>query len=175
MSITTQPRHAAHPKQGNRGARPPRRGVKLPQKASIVSAFLHASAESHAGPSLPVAQLVEQIQAGLAVGELQELQANLGLPAEQLAGLLGISRATLHRLLGGPGPLSPSVSDRMIRVARLVGQAIEVFEDEDIAKQWLNSAQIGLGGAVPLDYAQTEVGAREVENLLGRIEFGVIA
>jgi uncharacterized protein (DUF2384 family) len=26
---------------------------------------------------------------------------------------------------------------------------------------------------VPLDYAETEIGAREVEDLLGRIEYGV--
>ena len=28
-------------------------------------------------------------------------------------------------------------------------------------------------GAVPLDYAETEIGAREVDNLLGRIEYSV--
>ena len=38
---------------------------------------------------------------------------------------------------------------------------------------WLRSQQLGLGGEVPLDYAESEVGAREVEDLLGRIEFGV--
>jgi uncharacterized protein (DUF2384 family) len=37
----------------------------------------------------------------------------------------------------------------------------------------LTHKQPGLGGAVPLDFAKTEIGAREVENLLGRIEYGV--
>ena len=37
----------------------------------------------------------------------------------------------------------------------------------------VNSPQVGLGGAVPLDYAETELGAREVEDLLSRIEYGV--
>jgi len=32
---------------------------------------------------------------------------------------------------------------------------------------------VGLGGETPLEYAETEVGAREVEDLLGRIEYGV--
>ena len=40
-------------------------------------------------------------------------------------------------------------------------------------RRWLTSRQFGLGGAVPLEYAETEVGAREVEDLLGRIEHGV--
>ena len=30
-----------------------------------------------------------------------------------------------------------------------------------------------VGGAIPLDYAETEVGAREVDDLLGRIKYSV--
>ena len=54
-----------------------------------------------------------------------------------------------------------------------MGKALEVFESEEPARSWLNSPQVGLGGAVPLDYAETELGAREVEDLLSRIEYGV--
>ena len=54
-----------------------------------------------------------------------------------------------------------------------MGKAVEVMESEEHARQWLASPQVGLGGEVPLEYAETEVGAREVEDLLGRIEYGV--
>ena len=54
-----------------------------------------------------------------------------------------------------------------------MGKAVEVMESEENARKWLASPQAGLGGAVPLEYAETEVGAREVEDLLGRIEYGV--
>jgi putative toxin-antitoxin system antitoxin component (TIGR02293 family) len=54
-----------------------------------------------------------------------------------------------------------------------MGKAVEVMETEDNARRWVNSPQVGLGGAIPLDFAETEVGAREVEDLLGRIEHGV--
>jgi putative toxin-antitoxin system antitoxin component (TIGR02293 family) len=54
-----------------------------------------------------------------------------------------------------------------------MGKAVEVLESEENARQWLTSPQFGLGGEVPLEYAGTEVGAREVEDLLGRIEYGV--
>ena len=47
------------------------------------------------------------------------------------------------------------------------------MESEENARQWLSSPQFGLGGAVPLKYAETEAGAREVEDLLGRIENAV--
>ena len=115
----------------------------------------------------------EVLQVGLPVNELTVLQASLAVPADKLAPMLGISKATFHRRKGAGSKLNPAVSDRVVRFARLLGKAAKVFGDIEDAKQWLKSAQFGLGGAVPLDYAKTEVGAREVENLLGRIEYGV--
>ncbi|MBT5926451.1 MAG: DUF2384 domain-containing protein [Verrucomicrobia bacterium] len=41
------------------------------------------------------------------------------------------------------------------------------------AQKWMDSPQVGLSGKTPLHYAKTEVGAREIESLLGRIEFAV--
>ncbi|HEV2394791.1 MAG TPA: antitoxin Xre/MbcA/ParS toxin-binding domain-containing protein [Verrucomicrobiae bacterium] len=116
--------------------------------------------------------IIEVIQQGLAVRELAVLQGLLGVPMERLAPKLGISRATLNRRMA-KGRLEPEESDRLVRFARLMGKATEVFETQGTARLWLTSPQIGLGGAVPLDYAETEVGAREVEDLLGRIEYGV--
>ena len=124
-------------------------------------------------PDLNTANLVKVLEVGLPVTELTALQTSLAVPTERLAPMLGISKATFHRRKGAGTKLKPAVSDRVVRFARLLGQAIRVFGDLEDAKQWLNSPQFGLGGAVPLDYAKTEVGAREVENLLGRIEFGV--
>jgi putative toxin-antitoxin system antitoxin component (TIGR02293 family) len=120
------------------------------------------------------AGLIAMIEKGLSVTELNELQVSLDLPMEKLAAQLGISTATLHRRKL-QGKLGPMESDRVVRFARLMAKAVEVLESEENARQWLRSPQVGLGGAVPLDYAGTEVGAREVENLLGRIEYGVYA
>lgn len=123
--------------------------------------------------NLTPSRLVEMLQAGLPFGELQDLQASLAIPTERLAPMLGISKATFHRRKGRAGTLPPAVSDRVLRYARLLGQALKVFGGPGAANLWLNSPQVGLGGALPLDYARTELGAREVENLLGRIEYGV--
>ena len=118
------------------------------------------------------AKLVEVLRAGLPVRELNDLQATLAVPMDKLVPMLGISKATLHRRKG-EGRLNQAESDRVVRYARLMGRALEVLESEDNARQWLTSPQFGLGGAVPLEYAETEVGAREVEDLLGRIEYGI--
>lgn len=50
---------------------------------------------------------------------------------------------------------------------------MDVFGDQDDARTWLRRPQWGLGGAIPLEYARTDPGAREVEALLDRIEYGV--
>lgn len=121
---------------------------------------------------LTPSKLIEVVQLGLPVQELVDLQVCLALPMEKLALKLGISRATLQRRKV-TGKLDPAQSDRVVRFARLMGKAVHVMESEDHARQWMRSPQVGLGGAVPLDYAETEVGAREVEDLLGRIEYGV--
>ena len=118
------------------------------------------------------AKLVLALRAGLPVRELDDLQNSLEVPMEKLVPMLGISKATLHRRKAA-GRLDPAESDRVVRFARLMGRAVEVMESEEDARRWLTLPQFGLGGAVPLEYAETEVGAREVEDLLGRIEFGV--
>ena len=117
-------------------------------------------------------KLIAAIDAGLPMRELEVLRASLDLSMEKLASKLGISIATIQRRKV-QGRLDPGESDRVMRFARLMGKTVSVFGNEEDARQWLASPQFGLGGAVPLDYAKTEVGAREVENLLGRIEHGV--
>lgn len=116
--------------------------------------------------------LIRRIQRGLSFRELEDLQKKIGVPMEQLAEKLSISRSTLQRRKVA-GRLSADESDKVIRFSRLVGQATDLFGDVDRARAWLKHPQYGLGGTVPLDYATTEVGAREVENLLGRIEYSV--
>jgi putative toxin-antitoxin system antitoxin component (TIGR02293 family) len=117
-------------------------------------------------------ELVRRIQKGLPFSELQALRKQLDLPLDDLASKLSISRATLHRRKGG-GRLSTEESDKVIRFSRLLEHAANVFGNVERGRAWLKFPQYGLGGAVPLDYAKTEVGAREVDNLLGRIDYDV--
>ena len=117
-------------------------------------------------------ELIRQIQKGLPFSDLKVLQGSIDMPFEQLAAKLSISRSTLQRRRAA-GRLSPDESDKVMRFSRLLEHATNVFGDIEKARAWLKFPQHGLGGAVPLDYAETEVGAREVDNLLGRIDYGV--
>ena len=117
-------------------------------------------------------ELIRRIQKGLPFSDLKVLQDSIDMPFEQLAAKLAISRSTLQRRKAA-GRLSPDESDKVMRLSRLLEHATNVFGDIQRARAWLKFPQRGLGGAIPLDYAETEVGAREVDDLLGRIEYSV--
>ncbi len=117
-------------------------------------------------------QAVQRVATGLPFREIEALRAEIDEPLESLGRHLSISRSTLQRRRADRR-LTPQESDRVLRFCRLLRHAVSVFGDLDRARQWLKFPQRGLGGAVPLDYASSEVGAREVENLLGRIDYGV--
>jgi putative toxin-antitoxin system antitoxin component (TIGR02293 family) len=150
-----------------------RPAAPVPPGKGLVNFYVHGPVKPITQRDLNPTNIISLVQEGLPVTELIDLQASLEVPADRLAPMLGISKATFHRRKGAGSKLNPAVSDRVVRYARLLGKAVKVLGGIEDAKQWLNSRQFGLGGAVPLDYAKTEVGAREVENLLGRIEYGV--
>ena len=117
-------------------------------------------------------QQIGQIHAGLSFRAVQNLQKALDVPMDKVASVLGMSRATLHRRKI-QGKIDKEESEKLVRYQRLLKKAEGVFGDAKGAREWLTNNQAGLGNAVPLEFAKTEIGAREVENLLGRIEYGV--
>jgi putative toxin-antitoxin system antitoxin component (TIGR02293 family) len=120
--------------------------------------------------------LAELIQSGMPRSAAQHLRERLNLTESELAEGMGISTKTLQRIAKQPrARLTPAQGDRLYRLARLVALAEGVFEDAERAYQWLREPQRGLGNRVPLALMRTEAGAREVEDLLGRIEYGVFS
>lgn len=120
-------------------------------------------------------RLVERVEEGLSFGQLERLRQNVGLSREEMSELVQIRPRTLDRRKK-EGRLHPDESDRLLRASRVFGEAITLFEgNAEGALGWLSSSQRALGGAVPLEMARTEIGAREVEGLIGRLEHGVFS
>lgn len=112
------------------------------------------------------------IRAGLPYKVFQRLYEHLNVPQSVLTDHLGISLSTLHRRKQ-EGSFKPVESDRLWRYLNLYSKAVDVLESEAAARHWLTTSKLALGGRTPLATAQTEIGAKEVENLLIRIEHGV--
>jgi putative toxin-antitoxin system antitoxin component (TIGR02293 family) len=120
----------------------------------------------------PTTPLVERIRIGLPFDEFHALHELLEIPEDELGRFLGMSPATLQRRKKSR-QLNSAESERIVRFARLFGAALEVFETHEAARSWLKTPNPGTNQEPPLSYADTEFGAREVENLLGRIDHGV--
>jgi putative toxin-antitoxin system antitoxin component (TIGR02293 family) len=120
-------------------------------------------------------RLVQKVEKGLPFRVVERLRRNMALTLDELGELIQVRPRTLSRRKE-EGRLQPDESDRALRASRLFGRALELFEgDAAAARAWLSSAQPALGGTVPLSVARTELGAREVEDLIGRLEHGVFS
>jgi putative toxin-antitoxin system antitoxin component (TIGR02293 family) len=119
--------------------------------------------------------LLKTVGKGFVYRTFERLQRNTALPFELLLELIDIPRRTLTRRKR-EGRFLPDESDRLLRASRVFGRTLELFEgDRQAATDWLRSAQPALGGATPLDLARSDVGAREVERLVHRLEHGVFS
>ncbi|HLI21799.1 MAG TPA: antitoxin Xre/MbcA/ParS toxin-binding domain-containing protein [Stellaceae bacterium] len=71
--------------------------------------------------------------------------------------------------------LTVDESDRLVRLTRIQALAEDVFADAEKANRWLREPLGELGGTPPLELAQTEAGARVVEQILAKIDWGAAA
>jgi putative toxin-antitoxin system antitoxin component (TIGR02293 family) len=119
--------------------------------------------------------LICQTEAGLPVKSLESLAALSGLSFNLIASVLGIPERTLARRKA-VGRFAPDESERLLRISTVFEKAVELFEgDVAGAVTWLTSPKRALSHRTPLAYSRTELGAREVENLIGRLEHGVFS
>ena len=116
--------------------------------------------------------LISRIKKGLPVSSLTRLSKQLGVPEKRLLVVANIPQRTLTRRKK-EGRFKPDESERVLRLARLYEQAMKVFKRKESVQQWFQSSVKGLGGKTPLEFADTEPGAQEVEDMLGRIADGV--
>lgn len=135
-------------------------------KATVVTEAAAAYADNPAAA-------VDRILAGLPVEEFDALRSMLGLPVEMMAAKIGISVATLSRRRAKKQPLDRDHSDRLMRYARLYWMTVDYFNEQATARDWLARPARALADRSPLEFAETEMGAREVEDLIGRLEYGV--
>lgn len=117
--------------------------------------------------------LDQQVRQGLSYAAFARFQRNTALPTQTLAHIVDIPERTLARRKDA-GRLASDESDRLMRLTRVFARAIELFEgDADAARKWLMTPRPALGGHAPLEFARTDIGATEVENLIGRLEHGL--
>jgi len=127
------------------------------------------------GRTVPTStELRERIKRGLPYRSLESVRERLRLSVPEAAVVLHMPLRTLARRRQ-TRKLDGDESDRLYRIARVAAQAFAVFGAEDKAATWLRRPNRALNGELPIDLLDTDVGARQVEDILGRIEHGVVS
>jgi len=118
--------------------------------------------------------LREAIREGFPPAVVSELMRASGLTLKELADALDLSPRSLQRRRR-TGRLARFESDRLYRLARIVALAQESLGSKERATRWLKRVNRALGGVAPISALDTEHGARQVENVLGRIAYGGVS
>jgi putative toxin-antitoxin system antitoxin component (TIGR02293 family) len=117
--------------------------------------------------------LTQLIRRGLPATSVTSLAEKLDIGNALLSRKLGIAQRTLTRRLSRRSRLTPAESDRTVRLARVYAHAVEAIGDEQKALEWLRTPNRAIGGERPLDQLDTDLGAQAVDDVLGRIAYGV--
>lgn len=124
-------------------------------------------------PALGIGALIEEIQTGLPFKALVSFSFESGISISEIASVIEVSERTLARRKA-LGRFSPAESERLLRLSNVFEKALGFFEgDVKGAVAWLRSPNRALGHKTPFTYARTEIGARQVEDLIGRLAHGV--
>ena len=115
---------------------------------------------------------VETVREGLPVDSVEKLAEQLQLTSASVQRYLKLSKQTYARRRR-KGRLSADESDRVVRYANLFRGAVQLLGDASAAAQWLCAPAPSLNGETPMDHATTEFGARDVMQLIGRLEHGI--
>jgi putative toxin-antitoxin system antitoxin component (TIGR02293 family) len=100
--------------------------------------------------------------------------ARAGFSKQEIHAFIIPARTLRHRQTKKE-PLTVEESDRVVRLARIQALAEDVFGDDAKANRWLREKLGILDGKSPIELAQTESGARLIEQLLAKIDWGAAA
>lgn len=126
------------------------------------------------GDDLTPREWVDVVRRGVHPDAMNTISHFLLLSNAELSAAIDIPLRTLMRRKGEE-VLPRDETAKLVRVARVIERAEEVFDDQDAARDWLKAPNAALGGDTPMSMLDTEVGAEAVLETLGRIEHGVFA
>ena len=119
--------------------------------------------------------LQQAIRAGLPYATLEALEERLGLAHCDLLAVLLVGWRRDPRPAKLRRHISPLESDRLYRVAHITQLTAQTLGSMETARAWLRRANRAPGGNTPLSMLDTEIGARQVEEVLAHIDFGMYA
>jgi putative toxin-antitoxin system antitoxin component (TIGR02293 family) len=116
--------------------------------------------------------LRRRVEEGLRYESVDALSSNLAIGPGAIRAILRLPERTFARRKK-ERRLRPDESDRLMRIGRIATLAEVTLGSREKAASWLKKNNRALGDRAPLDRLDTDLGSREVEDLLLRIAHGV--
>lgn len=124
--------------------------------------------------SYPPYTVIDKSREGVLRSEVDEVSALAGLTDKDMARLLNMSERNLHRLRPDER-LSRDASERLLLLVNLLQHALEVFDgDTETVSEWLRTPIRELNQQAPLQLLDITTGFGLVDDVLGRIEHGIV-
>jgi putative toxin-antitoxin system antitoxin component (TIGR02293 family) len=128
--------------------------------------------------------LVEVLRYGVSPELFKRVAKDLGTDQKTFSRWTGVAIQSVHRKLQNDKPLSPSESERVLDVSKLIGEAQRIVDESgnlegfDAAKwvgEWVQTPVPALGDRKPAELLDTAVGAQEVLKVLQQSQSGAYA
>lgn len=117
-------------------------------------------------------ELITRSRLGMGYGQVRQVATLLELTIRELSVLLSMNERTMARRLVS-GSLNKVESERLLLLEALAAHGLRVFEDQGKFNRWLRRPLEILDGQSPLQLLDTATGFQVVDQVLGRIEYGV--
>lgn len=127
------------------------------------------------GKPLAGFEAVKSIREGYPARILKAASSFFGVPDARIQKVAHVPATTASRLEKNEAKIDAAASERVYRMGTVTRMAIEVFEDENSAIEWMRQPNRALGNSAPLDLMDTEPGAVSVRQVLNAIATGSVA
>ncbi|WP_128545676.1 type II RES/Xre toxin-antitoxin system antitoxin [Larkinella soli] len=118
--------------------------------------------------------VIDKARQGVLRSEADQVAALAGLTDLEMARILNMSDRNLHRLKPQER-LSRDASERLLLLTNLLRHGLDVFDDDaETLADWLRSSIRELNSQSPLQLLDTTTGFGLVDDVLGRIEHGIV-
>lgn len=120
-------------------------------------------------------EVIKTSRQGVFRAEVDEIADLVGLTDKEMAYVLGMTPRNLHRLLSQQS-LNIEASERLLLLKNVLLHALDTFEGRtSTVLNWLKTPIRELDNQAPLQLMDTVTGFTLVDDVLGRIDYGLPA
>lgn len=127
------------------------------------------------GAALGGSAAVQAIREGYPAGILKAASSFFGVTDARIQNIAQVPASTASRLEKNAARIDAAATERVYRMGTITRMAIDVFENEAAAIEWMRQPNRALDNSAPLDLMDTEPGAVSVRQVLNAIATGGVA